>query len=384
MAESKMKFTFLDDDGEPIKSQEEETQDEQTQKEAVQDEDKQDETPEGSTDQEAEGEEAEGEEGSEGDEGSESDDEGSSDEGDEPDDEVGEDPVRNKVDNDVVDYEELPEAVQKFLDLYEDTGGKATMEDFLFINQDLSKLSQDEVIRRYMKQQNPALDDEDVAFSLEDEFGFDPDIDEERDIRKKKVAKKKYYGEALKALEQQKAKYGADLASRQTQLDPAAQEAIQFKQSFEQRRAQEDKAYEQQRQAFIKQTNKVLGKDFKGFEVKVGDTELTYKPDDVRKLKESNLDVNNFLSRFLDKDGSIKDVAGYHRALAFGSNPEGVAEHFYNLGKAAALEEESKEGKNYKDQPRKTQSAHKPKNAPKFRFLEDESEQKGKIRLKHY
>lgn len=285
----------------------------------------------------------------------------------------------------VVDYAELPEAVQKFLDMYEDTGGAATMEDFLFINQDFSKLSQDEVIRRAIKQENPHLDDEDIAFEMEERFGFDPEMDDDRSIRKKKVDKKKFYGQALKSLQTQQEKYRADLGSRQTQLPPEVQEAVKFKEQFESERAKSNKDHAEVRKEFVKQTEKLLGKDFKGFEVEVGDQKLTYKPDDLRKLKEQNLDVNNFLDRFLDEKGRVKDVEGWHMAMAFASNPNAVAKHFYEMGRASKVEEEARDSKNYKSEPRKTQSAPKPRNKPKFRFLDDEDgSNKGKIKLRNY
>lgn len=378
MANFKVK-AFLDDDGNPIATQQEEaqeTEETQDQTEETQDEGTEEQTQE-SEDSSADTDDTAGEETDE-QETQDLDEEESTEE------EESQGTVNND-DQEVVDYDELPEVVQKFLDMYEDTGGAATLEDFLFVNQDFSKLDQDDVIRRYLKQQNPALDAEDIAFEMEERFGFDADTDDDRDIRRKKVDKKKFYGEALRALEDQKKKYGADLASRQkAQISPEAVEAVEFKKRIESERAEQDKIYQEVRSSFIKQTNKELGKDFKGFEVKVGDETLSYKPGDLRKIKEQNLDVNNLLSKFLDKRGGVKDVVGYHRALAFASDPDGVAKHFYELGRAAAIEEEAKEGKGFKQAPRKVQEAPKPKNAPKFRFLSEDENKNSKIRLKDY
>lgn len=283
-------------------------------------------------------------------------------------------------DEEVVDFEELPESVQKFLDFHNDTGG--SLEDFVNINQDLSKLPQDEVISRFLKTKYPSLDNEDIQYEIESRFGEEED-DTEADIRRKKVEKKKFYADALKTLERNAEKYKTELGSSKG-LPAEAVEAIEFKKNFESQQQQQSKQMSAVRSSFVKQTNKLLGKNFKGFEVKVGEETHLYKPENVSKVKEQNLDVNNFLGRFLDKDGSVKDVEGYHKSLAIASDPEGYAQHFYELGKAAMLEEESKDSKNVQTKPRGNQPKPKSKQ-PKFKFLDgDSSTRSGKIKLKNY
>lgn len=281
---------------------------------------------------------------------------------------------------DIVDYNELPESIQKALDFMEETGG--SLQDFLEINQDYSKLPQDEVIGRFLKSQYPTLDSEDIAYEIESRFGQDED-DSESDIRRKAVEKKKFYAEALKSLQANADKYRTELGSS-AGLSAKAQEAIKFQEQFQNQQAQQNKTLEAARSSFIKGTNKLFGKDFKGFGVKVGDKTHLYKPENVTKLKEQNLDVNNLLGRYLDKNGNVTDVEGYHRMAAIASDPDTFAQHFFELGKAAMLEEDEKDSKNIKDNPRGTKPNPKQPNRPKFKFLDDDSVPKGKIRLKSY
>lgn len=296
--------------------------------------------------------------------------------------EVEEQQEAEEEEDDIVSYDELPEAVQKYLDFLEDTGG--SLEDFISVNRDFEKLPQDDVIREFLKKTNPYLDADDIEYEMKSRFGIDEDTDSDSEIRAKKVAKKKFYGEAIKSLKTDGEKYKADLASSSA-LPQQAKDALDFKKQFETQRAAEAKAVQQKVSSFVRETNKVLGKDFKGFEVKVGDKSLIYKPSDVKKTREENLNVNNLLGRFTDKEGNVKDVAGYHKALTFASNPDAVAAHFFELGKAAAVEESAKGSRNIKMDPRQVAQ---PRNTDtsKFKFVELDSQQSknAKIKLRNY
>ena len=260
----------------------------------------------------------------------------------------------------------------------EDTGG--SLEDFVNINQDLSKLPQDDVIGRFLKSKYPTLDAEDIKYEIESRFAPDED-DSDADIRRKNVEKKKFYAEALSSLKSNNEKYRTELGS--SAVPQKAKEALDFVKNYETQQAQQNKQLEAVRSSFVKESNKALGKNFKGFEVKVGDETVLYKPEDFVKTKEQNMDVNNFLGRFLAKDGSVKDVTGYHKALAIASNPEAFAQHFFELGKAKMVEEDTKDSKNVQT-TRGTQPNVKSKQ-PKFKFLDAESSSNnGKIKLKHY
>lgn len=363
-------FTFLKDDGTPMETEEKKEEGVEGQEEPIQEEEV----------EETEEQEEEIEEGSEGDASDEDEEETEEAEEDSDEEEIEEE--ESVDDDEVVDYNELPESVQKYIDFLEETGG--SLEDFVRINQDFSKLPQEQVIRDYIKEQNPYYDEADVEFEMERLFGIDEDIDSDSDIRQKKVAKKRYYGEAIKHFEEQKGKWKADLVSRSGELPKDVQEAVSFKQQYEKQQQEVSKRTEASRRSFVKQTDKLLGKDFKGFEVQLGDEKVIYKPENVRKVKEQNLNVNNLLNRFLDKDGNVSDVSGYHRALAVASDPEAFAQHFYELGKAAMLEEDAKDSKNVQMEPRLQKP--KPKSdGPKFKLVEDSaSKPKGKITFRNY
>lgn len=265
-----------------------------------------------------------------------------------------EDEDEGVTEDDIVDYEKLPEAVQKYLEFFEDTNG--SIEDFIKVNEDPSKLPVDDVIAKFYKKQNPTLDAEDVAFEMQERFGFDSDLDTEKDIRRKKIAKKKLYGEALASLKADNEKYATSLVSSGKGVSKEALEAIEFKQNFDKQQVESRTGVSEKRNNFVKETNKVLGKDFKGFEVDLGDgNKATYKPENISKAKEQNLDVNNLLDRFTDKEGNISDVKGYHRALTIASDPEAFAKHFYEMGKADNAEQDAKTSKNINMNPRQSQ-----------------------------
>ena len=287
-------------------------------------------------------------------------------------------------DDDVVDYDELPEAVQKYLDFFEETGG--SLQDFAAVNRDFDSLPQDDVIREFMRKQNPYLDQDDIDYEMESRFGINEE-DSDAEVRAKKVAKKKFYGEAMKTLKAEGEKYKADLGSSAA-LPQQAKEALEFKQSFEARQAEaakQQKAVEARVNSFVSKSKKVLGKDFKGFEVKVGDDTYTYKPSNVTKTREENLNVNNLLGKFTDKEGNVTDVVGYHKALTFASNPDAVAAHFIEIGKAMQAEAETKGSKNIKQNPRQVHGK-KDNSKAKFKFVDvDGSMSKNaKIKLRNY
>lgn len=284
-------------------------------------------------------------------------------------------------DEDVVDYDELPEAVQAYLDFYEETGG--SMQDFALVNRDFDSLPQDDVIREFLRKSNPYLDTDDIEYEIETRFGIS-EADSDAEARQKKVAKKKFYGEAMKTLKAESEKYKADLGSSAA-LPAQAKEALRFQKEFQAQQVEAEKATAVKVDSFVKNTNKILGKDFKGFEVKVGEETLTYKPNDVRKTREENLNVNNLLNRFTDKDGNVTDVKGYHKALTFASNPDTIAAHFFELGRAAQIEEGVKDSKNIQMKPRQTQAGKSTSNQ-KFKFVDvnPNGSKNAKIKLRNY
>ncbi len=92
----------------------------------------------------------------------------------------------------------LPENVEKLVKFMEETGG--TVEDYVRLNADYSSVDDKTLLKEYYKQTKPYLESDDVSLLLED-YDYDEDIDEERDIRKKKIAFKEEVGKAKSFLE---------------------------------------------------------------------------------------------------------------------------------------------------------------------------------------
>lgn len=292
----------------------------------------------------------------------------------------------DNLDKPQVDNETLPESVKDYLNFYKETGG--SIKDFIFINQDLSSLSQDDVIRSYMQQKYPEFSKEDIEMEIEDEFGYDAEEYDEKQIRRLKLKKKKFYSEAISHLKQQSKKYKSDLVSSSA-LNPEAMSAIEFKKSYEAKQAElaaDQKSRDAKRNSFIKESNKVFSNNFKGFEVKLDNKSVLYKPENIKEVKDNNLNVNNLLKKFVDKEGNVTDLQGYHKTLTIASNPESFAKYFYELGKVDAIEADSKESKNIPNNIRKVDDRKSMSNRTKYTPIDINGSQKKKgiITLKDY
>jgi hypothetical protein len=90
--------------------------------------------------------------------------------------------VANEVEQAVKEQRVLPENIEKLVSFMEETGG--TVQDYVRLNADYTNVDNTSLIREYYKQTKPHLDSEDVSLLLED-FDFDEDIDEPKDIRLK-------------------------------------------------------------------------------------------------------------------------------------------------------------------------------------------------------
>lgn len=280
-------------------------------------------------------------------------------------------------DDEVADWDELPESIQRYLEFYEETGG--SLQDFFQVNQDVSNLPDDQLIYREIQRQYPEFSDEEIREEMQDRFGID-ELDSEKDIKIKSREKKKFLGEVKNRLKEQSERFKADLGSRrEAELPQDVQEALELTQ----RLRQQDEVAKTVRNDFISKTNKLFGKNFEGFKVKLGDSEYKYKPENVNKVKDFNSDINNFYGKFTDEKGNVTDVEGYHKALTIASNPEAFAQHFFELGKAASIEEEARDSKNIKKGT--VQLPQKPPQ-PKvtLKVLNDDKRTSGGINLKAY
>ena len=241
--------------------------------------------------------------------------------------------------------EELPEDVSAYLKYKKDTG--RGIQDFYNLQKDYDIMEDDSVLANYYSITEDGLDAIDIQDIMEDKFSFDEELDEPRDIKKKKLAKKRELAKAKKFLNEQKDKYKMPLESSGDQLSNDQQENLNAYESY----LKESKSIEEQNQKkfdyFHQKTNEVFNNEFKGFEFNVGDNNITFKPGTAEELKNVQGDVNNWVNKFLDKNtGLVSDPTGYHRSLAVAMNPEKFAQFFYDQGVSATVDNVSRKSKN--------------------------------------
>tara|TARA_R100000655_G_scaffold1110_3_gene4458 strand:- start:15337 stop:16491 length:1155 start_codon:yes stop_codon:yes gene_type:complete len=240
--------------------------------------------------------------------------------------------------------EDLPEDVSAFLKFKKETG--RGLEDFIAVNKDYDKANPDDLLYDYWKQTKPHLDNEDIDFELDSKFGFDEEVDEEDEVRRRKIAKKEELVKAKEYFGKQKEQYHMPLESRAEGVPDAEKEGYEaYKKYVEESKGLQDVS-EKKRKIFEEETGKVFNKDFEGFKFAVEGKDLLYKPAEADKLRDSQSDINNFIGSHLDDEGIIKDAAAYHRSIAVAMNPESFAKFFYEQGKADAVDDYSKESKN--------------------------------------
>jgi hypothetical protein len=240
----------------------------------------------------------------------------------------------------------LPENVEKLVTFMEETGG--SLQDYVALNKDYSKLNSSEVLKEYYLKSKPHLELDEIAFLMEDNFKFDEDVDEDREIRKKKLAFKEEVAKAKQYLEGSKSKYYDEIKLRPG-VTQEQQQALSF---YDQYKVQQEKA-QQQHGDFRDRTKKLFNQDFKGFDFNVGEKKFRYGVKNPDKVAETQVDVQNFVSKYLDKDGNMVDPAGYHKAMYAAMNSDKIAHHFYEQGRADGIKNVITNSKNpTSDKPR--------------------------------
>ena len=243
----------------------------------------------------------------------------------------------------------LPENIQKLMDFMEETGGN--VEDYVRLNQDYSNYDDNTILREYYKQTKKHLNDEEISFLMEDSFSYNEEEDEERDIKRKKLALKEQVASARAYLDGQKSKYYEEIKAG-SKLTQEQQKAVDFFNRYNKESEENQKVVEQQTKTFKLKTDNIFNKNFKGFNYNVGDKSYRFNVKNTNEVKETQSDINNFVKKFLNKNNEMEDAAGYHKSLFTAMNADAIAKHFYEQGKADALKNSIAKSKNVDMSPR--------------------------------
>ena len=269
----------------------------------------------------------------------------------------------------------LPENIEKLVSFMEDTGG--SVEDYVRLNADYSNIDDSALLKEYYKKTKTYLDDSDVDLILED-FEWDEDLDEERDIRKKKIAFKEEVAKAKSFLEETKSKYYDEI-----KLRPGVTQDQQKATDFFNRYNEDQETATRQHEDFKSKTNNYFNDEFKGFEFNVSGKRFRYGVQDPGKIAEDQSNINNFVGKFLNKEGEVTDAKGYHKALFMASNADTIINHFYEQGKSDATKDIIGKSKNPSTQPRQAQEGEFI-NGLKVRSISGQDSSRLKIKTKKF
>jgi uncharacterized protein (DUF2164 family) len=223
----------------------------------------------------------------------------------------------------------LPENIEKVVDFMKETGG--TLEDYVRLNADYSNVDNDTLLREYYKQAKSHLDSSEINFMIEDNFSFDEEVDEEREVRKKKLAYKEEVAKAKGHLEGLKSKYYEEI-----KLRPGVTQDQKKATDFFNRYNEEQSTAQQQHEVFKSNTKDYFSEDFKGFDINVGEKKFRYGVKNPSEVATKQSNITNTIKKFLDDKGNVKDVKGYHKAMYAAENVDKIAQHFYEQGQSDA------------------------------------------------
>tara|TARA_Y100000004_G_scaffold163574_1_gene193044 strand:- start:286 stop:1563 length:1278 start_codon:yes stop_codon:yes gene_type:complete len=274
--------------------------------------------------------------------------------------------------------QQLPENIQKVVEFMNETGG--SLEDYVKLNQDFSKYDDNTLLREYFKQTKPHLTDDEVSFVMEDLYSWDDETDDAKDIRRKKLALKEQVANAKSHLDGLKSRYYEEIKAG-VKLTPDQKKAIDFFNRYNEASEENQKIVEEQRNVFTSKTEKLFNDDFKGFEYKVGDKKYRFNVKDAAKVKDNQSDINNFVGKFLDKKQQLMDPQGYHKALFTANNPDAIANHFYEQGKADAIKESMAKAKNVNMSPNMTHTNSIQSGGTKFKVISGDDSSKLRVKI---
>ena len=263
--------------------------------------------------------------------------------------------VEEKVEEAIAEAEAtgqpLPENVQKLVDFINETGGD--LNDYVKLNQDYSKLDNQDLLYEYYRQTKPHLNNEEINFLMEDTFSYDEEVDDEKEVKRKKLALKEQVADARAHLDGRKSKYYEDIKAG-SKLTPEQQKAVDFFNRYNKESEETQKTVNENSKIFTQKTNQVFNDKFKGFEYNVGDKKYRFNVSNAEEVKTTQSDLNNFTKKFLDKKMALKDAVGYHKSLYTAMNADAIAKHFYEQGKSDALKNSVSKSKNVDMSPRQS------------------------------
>lgn len=271
---------------------------------------------------------------------------------------------------------ELPEGIDKLIKFMEETGG--TVQDYARLNADYSNIDSNTLLKEYYKQTKPHLDQEDIGILLDD-FSYDEEIDEDRDIRKKKIAFKEEVAKAKNFLEETKSKYYEEI-----KLRPGVTQEQQKATDFFNRYNQEEQSRKSIINRFEKTTDNYFSSNFEGFDFNVGSKKFKYSVKDPVSVADNQKNLSKFVETFLNDQGELQDPGGYHKALYAARNTDQIVNHFYEQGRADAIKEQIAKTKNITTEPRQTAGGDVFINGLKVRAISGADSSKLKIKTKKF
>ena len=270
---------------------------------------------------------------------------------------------------------QLPDNIEKLVNFMSETGG--TVEDYVTLNKDYSKYDDKLLVKEYYKKTRPHLTDEEVNFVMEDNFSFDEEVDEERFVRKQKLAYKEEVAKAKNFLEQMKSKYYDEI-----KLRPSVTNEQKKAMDFFQRYNKEQETLSQARNEFLTNTKNFFTNEFEGFNFEVGEKRFKYKINNPSAMVDAQSDVAKIIGKYTDEAGNITDMSGYHKALYAARNVDKLAEHFYEQGKADATRDIVAKSKNINQDPKPMDTGETLPNGWKIRAISGVDSSKLKIKKK--
>ena len=275
-----------------------------------------------------------------------------------------------------IDY---PENIMDLVKFMNETGG--TLDDYVRLNADYTNVDENTLLVEYYKQTKPHLSYDEIQFLMDDKFSIDEELDADKDVKRKKLALKEEVANAKNFLTGLKDQYYKEVKLG-SKLAPEQQKAIDFFNRYNKEQKSADELLAKQTTHFEQETNKVFNEKFKGFNFNIGDKKYRFNVKDVNKVKTQN--ISNVFDKFVNENQLLTNSGDFHKALFAASNPDSIANHFYEQGKADAIKQMSAEAKNINMNPRKTADGYIEAGGIKVKAISGDDNSKLKFKLKNY